>query len=117
MKKIILVLGVLLITFSASAQKKNAKMQFEVDGICGMCKVRIEKAALKTKGVKYASWNVQTHQLSLIIDERKTSIKKIKENIVAVGHESEGFVSTDEAYNSLDACCKYKDEEVVKNHK
>ncbi len=117
MKKIILVLGVLLITFSVSAQKKNAKKQFEVDGICGMCKVRIEKAALTTKGVKYANWNVQTHKLSLIVDERKTTIKKIKENIAAVGHESEGVVCTEDAYNNLDACCKYKDEEVVKNHK
>lgn len=117
MKKIILVLGVLLITLTVSAQKKNAKLQFEVDGICGMCKVRIEKAALKTKGVKYANWNVQTHQLSLIMDERKTSIQKVKENLAVVGHESEGAVPTDEAYNSLDPCCKYKDEEVVKNHK
>lgn len=117
MKKIILVIGVLLLTFSVSAQKKNAKVHFEVAGVCGMCKDRIEKASLMTKGVKYANWNVQTHQLSLIIDERKTTLIKIKENIAAVGHESKEVECSIDAYNGLPACCKYKDEEVVKNHK
>ena len=30
----------------------------EVDGKCDMCKVRIEKAALGVKGVKYALWDM-----------------------------------------------------------
>ena len=60
MKKIIFLLSALLIGFSAQAQdikeekkNKNARVAFEVDGICGMCKKRIETAALKTKGVKF----------------------------------------------------------------
>lgn len=117
MKKILLVLGILLMTMSVSAQKKNAKVNFEVDGVCGMCKERIEKAALTTKGVKYANWDVKTHQLSLIIDERKTTVKTIKKQIAAVGHDTEEIECSIDAYNNLDACCKYKDEEVVKNHK
>ena len=48
------------------AQNKNAKVTIEVDGVCMMCKNRIEKACLKTKGVKSAVWNVETHNLSLI---------------------------------------------------
>lgn len=117
MKKLILTLGILLMVVSMSAQKKNAKIQFEVDGVCGMCKDRIEKASLMTKGVKYANWNVETHQLSLIIDERKTTVIKIKENIAAVGHGSKEMECSIDAYTGLPACCKYKDEEVVKNHK
>lgn len=117
MKKILLVLGILLMTMSVSAQKKNAKVNFEVDGVCGMCKERIEKAALTTKGVKYANWDVKTHQLSLIIDERKTTVKTVKKQIAAVGHDTKEIECSIDAYNNLDACCKYKDEEVVKNHK
>ena len=39
--------------------------------------------ALKTKGVKFASWDLKTHQLSLIIDENKTGTKIIQQNVAA----------------------------------
>lgn len=109
----------MLMGLSANAQKKkkNARVSIEVDGVCMMCKQRIETAALKTKGVKYAFWDVKTHYLSLIMDERKTDVKKIRKNIAAVGHDSREIKASDKAYNSLDPCCKYRDEEVVKNHK
>ena len=118
MKKIVFILSLLLIGFSAQAQKKkkNAKISIEVDGICGMCKKRIETAALKTKGVKFALWNVKTHDLKLIIDERKTDVKTIQKNIAKVGHDSKGIKATDEAYNSVHPCCKYRDEEIVLDH-
>ena len=116
MKKYILIFGLFLIVISATAQKKSAKVEFEVAGVCNMCKERIEKAALTTKGVKYANWNVQTHMLSLIVDERKTTTKKVQQNIAAVGHSTKEVEAPIEAYNNLDPCCKYNDEEVVKNH-
>lgn len=116
MRKLLLFLGVVLMTTTLSAQKKNAKVSFEVDGICGMCKKRIEKAALNTKGVKFASWDVKTHELSLIIDERKTTVKKIHENVAAVGHSTKEITCTIESYNNLDPCCKYNDEEVINDH-
>lgn len=119
MKKI-LIIAILFITGFATttvqAQKKNAKITMEVDGICGMCKKRIEKAALNTKGVKYANWNVESHMLTLIVDERKTNVKTIQQKIADVGHDSKGVVATDEAYNSVHPCCKYRDEEIVKDH-
>lgn len=117
MKKVILVLSIVLIGMSAQAQKKNARVSVEIDGVCMMCKKRIEKAALNTKGVKFASWNVKTHKLSLILDERKTNLKTVQKNIAAVGHDSKGFKATEHAYNSVDPCCKYRDQKVVDAHK
>jgi cation transport ATPase len=122
MKKILFIVSLLFVGFGAQAQtkqikkNKNAKVVIEVDGICGMCKKRIETAALKTKGVKFAIWNVKTHQLNLILDERKTTINAIQKNIAAVGHDSKGIKATEEAYNTVHPCCKYRDEEVVLNH-
>jgi cation transport ATPase len=117
MKKIVLLIAFMLVGLSAEAQKKNAKVSIEVDGICGMCKKRIEKAALQTKGVKFATWNIESHQLSMIIDERKTNLKKIQKNIAAVGHDTKLIKATDEAYSSVHPCCKYRDEEIVSDHK
>ena len=68
----------MLISSIGYAQNKNAKATIEVDGVCMMCKNRIEKACLKTKGVKSAIWNVETHNLSLIYDERKSEFRNYK---------------------------------------
>jgi mercuric ion binding protein len=117
MKEILIVLIMTLIGSTSYAQNKNAKASMEVDGVCMMCKVRIEKAAIKTKGVKAATWNVNTHELKLIYNEGKTDLKAIQANIVAVGHDTKELKATDEAYNSVDACCLYRDEKVVNDHK
>ncbi|MEQ6125199.1 heavy-metal-associated domain-containing protein [Pseudotenacibaculum sp. MALMAid0570] len=117
MKKILVIIAFMLIGMSAQAQKKNAKVSIEVDGVCMMCKKRIEKAALSTKGVKFAVWNVNTHMLSLIIDERKTNVKTIQKKMASVGHDTKAVKASDEAYNSVDPCCKYRDQKVVDAHK
>jgi mercuric ion binding protein len=118
MKKIILMFCLLLVGLSAEAQKKkkNLKVAIEVDGVCMMCKKRIEKAALNSKGVKFATWDVKTHLLSLIIDENKTDTKTIQKNVAAVGHDTKGIKAKDHAYNSNPACCKYRDKKVVDAH-
>ena len=121
MKRFIL-LAFLAFTLPVVAQSKNAKAQLNVEGICNTCKARIEKAALGVKGVKYAQWNVDTHQLSLVLDERKTSTEQVQEAIAKVGHSnslpdgSSKVEATEEDYNKVSDCCKYRDEEVVKSH-
>lgn len=115
MKRATLILA-LLVTTLTFAQNKNAKASMEVDGVCGMCKERIEKAAIKTKGVKSALWSIETHELKLIYDENKTNLEAISKNIAAVGHDTKEIKATDEAYDSVHPCCKYRDKETVKDH-
>lgn len=125
MKKLIFTLSLIMIGFSIQSQEikknKNAKISFQVDGICGMCKKRIETAALKTKGVKFAIWSPKTKQINLIMDERKTEVSTVQKNILKVGHDVVGadlkkIKATNEAYNSVHPCCKYRDEEIVLDH-
>ena len=111
MKTIFLTIVILLFTGVTFAQEKNKKMTMEVDGKCDMCKMRIEKAALGVKGVKYAQWDVPSHQLSLIVDERKTDPMKIKTALVEVGHDTKELKATDEAYASVHPCCKYREDD------
>ncbi len=107
----------MLMTSIGFAQNKNAKAAIEVDGVCMMCKNRIEKACLKTKGVKSAVWNVDTHNLNLIYDERKVDLDAIKTKIAEAGHDTKDLKATDEAYEGLHPCCKYRDEEIQADHK
>ncbi len=116
MKKLI-TLALLLMATVTFAQNKNAKATLEVDGVCGMCKTRIEKAAIKTKGVKSALWSVETHQLNLIFNDEKTSVETIVKNITAAGHDTKDLKATDEAYAKVHPCCKYRDDVVKEDHK
>lgn len=116
MKKLILVL-LMVASTAMVAQEKNKRESLEVDGVCGMCKSRIEKACFKTKGVKSAIWSVETHELKLIFDENKTDLNTIEASILAVGHDTKQIKATDEAYNTVHGCCKYRDEEVIEDHK
>ena len=116
MKKIVIALTLLIGTVTF-AQNKNAQASMEVDGVCNMCKERIEKAAIKAKGVKVASWDVETHELKLIFDERKTTLSAIQQSIADAGHDTKEFKATDEAYQKLHSCCFYRDEVVKDDHK
>ena len=116
MKRILIIL-IMLVGIGSQAQNKNAKATMEVDGVCLMCKVRIEKAALNTKGVKSAVWNTDNHLLSLIFDERKTHYDTIQSNIVKAGHDTNELKATEEAYLEVDQCCRYRDQKVIDDHK
>jgi len=110
MKRTILSIAMMLIAVLTYAQDKNKKMSFDVNGKCAMCKERIEEAALNVKGVKYDMWDIPSHQLAVIMDERKTDAMKIKTAIVAVGHDTKELKATEEAYNSVHPCCRYRED-------
>ena len=117
MKKTIALLVLLFVGVTTFAQNKNAKASIEVDGVCGMCKDRIEKACFKIKGVKSAIWSVETHELQLIYNEAKTNLNEIHTSIAAVGHDTKDLKATDEAYATVHPCCQYRDEAVKEDHK
>ena len=64
---------------------KKDKALIEVLGNCEMCKSRIEKAAIEVKGVKYATWDIQSGQLYLIYNGLKTNMDLIEKQIAASG--------------------------------
>jgi len=110
MKKLIATLGIILITgTTVSAQEKEQPKQIiTVKGVCGMCKTRIEKAALDVKGVRSADWSIADNKLTVYLNPKKTTGKEVQEAIAKVGHDTEVIKATDEAYNNLHSCCKYE---------
>ena len=68
MKSIVyfILLFVPIAVLAQSEPTKKDRASIEVLGNCEMCKMRIEKAAFSVKGVKYASWDIPSGQLSLI---------------------------------------------------
>ncbi len=114
MKTNILLTIIVLFTTLGFSQTKS-QMIF-VDGVCGMCEKRIESNCLATKGIKMAEWNKENRMLKVIFNEKKISLEEIHKKIASIGHDTKLETAPDEAYQKLDMCCKYRDEEVVKNH-
>src|SRR5689334_11668184 len=79
---------------------KDSAITFKVFGVCEQCKDRIE-TAVKGKGVKLAIWDVDTKLLSLSFNPSQTTVEKIQNRIVAVGHELENRKAKDVVYNEL----------------
>ena len=111
MKKIIAIVLLVFVGLSVQAQvkkNKNAKYVTEVNGNCEQCQKRIQKAAFSVEGVKSAVWNIQTHQLSVILNEEKCTLLEVKKAIAKVGHDTDEVRAKDEVYESLHHCCLYE---------
>ena len=107
MKKTIVLL-LALAPLALFAQKKDIqKTTFEVNGVCGMCKARIEKTAFSIKGVKTASWDIPSHQFTLLFDANKVSLESVHEAIAKAGHDTPLATAPDEVYENLPLCCLY----------
>ncbi|EAS19408.1 putative cation transport ATPase [Flavobacteria bacterium BBFL7] len=79
-----------------------------VNGMCGMCKARIEKATSSLNGVASSVWDVETKLLTISYDQQLIDEKKIEKAVAGVGHDTNGTRATDASYDNLHACCKYE---------
>ena len=100
------VLFVLMTTIGASAFAKENTDSVKVNGVCGSCKKRIEKAA-KEAGAVSASWSDETQLLVVKYDDAKTTLLTIEKQIATAGHDTRDVKATDEAYKKLEECCQY----------
>lgn len=114
--KSIIAMCVIALSIPSFGQSENIKtIKFKVDGVCGMCKDRIETAA-DIKGVKYVNWSIETHVCEVTYRTDKVKEEDIIKAITAVGHDTEKLKATDEAYSKVHGCCKYRSEEVRDAH-
>jgi copper chaperone CopZ len=113
MKTIKMFLAVVLMAVISSASYANAAVgnskteTIKVQGNCGMCKAKIEKAA-KVDGVSKAEWNQDTKKLTIVYDPGKVTADAIQKKIAAVGYDTEKYKADDKTYKGLPACCQYK---------
>jgi len=111
MKHLILIALITFLGFSAQAQtkkNKNFKYKTEVNGNCEQCKKRIEKAAFSVPGVKTANWDITSHQLTVILNEEKSSPEDLNKAVAKVGHDTKEVKATQADYDNLHSCCKYE---------
>lgn len=104
----VILTGVISFNTNAQDNKKTETAEFKVTGVCGMCKERIENAAL-IKGVKLAEWDASTQMIKVVYQSNKVTQDEIEKSIAGAGHDTEHHVATEDGYKKLPACCAYKD--------
>lgn len=103
-------LFLLMLTFSNVNAQKESKwktLNLKVEGVCGMCETRIENA-LDVKGIKIADWDLKTKNCEIVYNSEKVTEEQIGALLTAVGHDSEIAKATDEQYDTVHKCCKYR---------
>jgi copper chaperone CopZ len=105
------IVAALFLLFSNQAEAQNQRIdtaKFFVDGVCDMCKERIENAAYQ-RGVKFVEWDKYKKEVTVIYKTKRTSVEKIKKNILAAGHDAGDKKAKKENYMSIDECCRYRE--------
>ena len=87
---------------------KSEHAIINVQGLCEMCKERIEKAAKGVGGVYSASWDQKTKQLHLNFDASRTSVDAISKAVAKAGHDTDKYKADKATYDALPGCCKYR---------
>ncbi len=114
--KTIKLIGLILSLFLTNQSiSQTVSTTFFVDGVCGMCKERIEQA-VRVKGVSSAEWDVNSLILSITYDSSFVKLIELHKKIAKVGHDTELVKATQEEYDNVHGCCKYRDEEVKTAH-
>ena len=88
---------------------KSKKIKFNVNGVCDMCKNRIE-TALDIEGIKFASWSIKNKICIIRFIPEIISEDEIHKLIAKLGHDTSQCKATDEDYSNLYYCCHYNRE-------
>jgi cation transport ATPase len=93
-------------TNKVSAQAKLDTVKIKTSAECEMCKTKIEKEVGLTKGVKRATLDLATRELTVIYNPSKTTVAKIKTVISNAGYDADEVKANNRAKNKLPDCCK-----------
>jgi Cu(I)/Ag(I) efflux system membrane fusion protein len=93
---------------ASTAEYQSEHAVLTVQGNCEMCKERIEKAAKGVEGVSSATWNREQKELHVSFDSNLTNADAISQTVAKAGHDTGKDKASDEAYNALPDCCKYR---------
>lgn len=92
---------------SGQSAGRDKTISIWVNGLCGMCEDRIQKAALRAPGVRTAVWDLDTKILTVEVQPDKFDETRLHRSIAQVGHDTEKEKAPDDVYAKLHSCCLY----------
>ena len=105
-RKPAIVLVVLLLTFGISAYaQKKAEIKIKTSAECEMCKATIEKTLKYTKGVKSATLDLTTREVTIVYNSKKITPDQLRKVISDAGYDADSVPANNKAYKKLQECC------------
>lgn len=86
---------------------KNVMVRIEM-GDCKECIKGLEKFLIKINGIESVEFVRKSKTLKIVYDPAYMSEIDIHQNIAKRGYDTELVKATDQAYNDLMDCCKYR---------
>lgn len=107
MKKIMTALF-LLIAGGATAQEtaKTATIVIHTSAECGQCEERLETGLNYTKGVLFAELNMQTMDVTVKYNTKKTNPAALRKVITDLGYDADDQKADAAAQQKLPECCR-----------
>ena len=96
-------------TVATTSTSSNSVVKIKTSAECDMCKERIEKQVSLMKGVKKATLDLATKELTVEYNPKKTSPDKIRKVISDIGYDADDVKANNKATKNLPACCQKKD--------
>lgn len=96
-----------LLLISVVAFGKSVVTEIKVEGQCGECKDRIEKA-LDKPGISFATWDVKTKMLTVRYNDKKFAEDDIHKIISELGYTTNKMEANKTAEKKLPGCCQPK---------
>jgi mercuric ion binding protein len=88
--------------------EKTSVVKIKTSAECDMCKKRIESEVGKMKGVKKATLDLETKELTVEYNAKKTSPDKIRKLISDLGYDADDVKANNRSQKALPHCCKPK---------
>jgi len=98
---------ILIVTIASVNISYAQTIKIKASGACGMCKDRIEEAALNTIGVNSATWSSKTQILKVEYSGLFQEME-LHQAIADVGHDTEKVKAKESIYAALPDCCLYR---------
>ena len=108
MKKLMKVAAIAAIGFMANEAKAQKFETFVVhtSAVCDMCEETMQKELTFVPGVKSASLDLETFDLTVVYKKKKTSEKEIIAAINKCGYDADDSPADPKGYENLHSCCK-----------
>jgi len=92
--------------FSISVYAQSDTLIIKTSAVCDQCKITIEKSINFEKGVKRATLDVESKELTVIYQSAKTNPDKLRVAVTKIGYNADSIPADPKAYSKLHFCCK-----------
>lgn len=110
---ILLMLAIPTMLLAQDAKKKKEVIYIQTSAVCDECKITIEAAVKKLKGVKVANLNLTDNKVMVEYAPKKVTPEMIKTAISKQGYDADDMKADPQAYKELPFCCKKNNGNII----